>query len=215
MNFFEKANQWIENTESSIVNFVSAFAPWLAPIIPAFLTFKHTQTILGFPKPIAFIGALVIEFLGLATISTSTVFWKHNQRYSSKENQAPLWIALGTFVFYLIVILTVNVVLSWQVYNVEELVAITLLTSLSVPAAVTIAVRSQYAEIKKDISTRYKKKATAIVPKAKKSKAIAACKECGQEFEKETQKRANLALSAHMKKHVNERNQLEEKENLR
>lgn len=205
MNFFDKANQWIEQTESSIVNFVSAFAPWLAPIIPAYLTYTHTQTILGFPVEIAFIGALVIEFLGLATISTSTTFWKHNQRYSSKENQVPLWIALGTFVFYLVVILTVNVVLSWRVYKAEELVAITLLTSLSVPAAVTIAVRSQYADVKKEIATRYGRSKSTPKPKAIKSKPIAVCKVCNWKIEKDTQKQANLALSAHTKKHVNER----------
>lgn len=168
MNFFEKANQWIENTETSIVNVVSAFSPWLAPLIPAYLSYVHTQTFLNFPEPMAFITALVIEFLGLSTISTSLKFYKHNQRYKADKNKSPFWLAILAFVFYLSVVLVVNVVLSSGTYETKALIAVTLLTTLSIPAAVTIAARSQHEELKTEIKERH---TTALPVKKKESKA--------------------------------------------
>jgi archaellum biogenesis protein FlaJ (TadC family) len=158
MNLFDKVNSWIENTETSIVNFVSAFSPWLAPLIPAFLTFRHTQTFLDFPLFMAVVSACVIEFLGLATISTTLEFWKHNQRYKTDKYQSPIWVSLFTFAFYLTIVLVVNVVLSADYYEPRKLIAVTLLTTLSIPAAVTIAVRTQHSETKREIKSRYSKK---------------------------------------------------------
>ena len=40
-NIFDKLNEWINGIEGSLVNFLTAFSPWLAPLAPAYMTFVH------------------------------------------------------------------------------------------------------------------------------------------------------------------------------
>jgi hypothetical protein len=68
----------IGHFEAVAIDTVSALAPWLAPIIPAFLTYTHMQGSLNYPQWVAFVGALVVEFIGLAAIYTATQFWDYN-----------------------------------------------------------------------------------------------------------------------------------------
>jgi len=209
MNLFDKFNSWLNNVEVSVVNTVSIIAPWLAPLIPAYLTHKHSQSFLSFSTGMAWVSACVVELLGFSTVSTVVSFWKHNQKYKDKKNHSPLWLAVGAFTYYLLVVLAVNVLLSIEYYSTRALIAITLLTTLSLPAAVTIAIRSQHSETKKQISKRYKSKSNATNASSNghksKIKAIAKCPQCEYVALKETQKQANLAISAHMKKHKKEK----------
>ena len=69
-NSFDKLNEWVNNTEGSLVNFLTAFSPWLAPIAPAFMTYHHMVEFLEFPIWIAVILALLVEILGFSTVST-------------------------------------------------------------------------------------------------------------------------------------------------
>jgi hypothetical protein len=67
---------------------VAAISPWLAPVIPAFLTYTHMSGALGYPQWVAFIGALVVECLGLAAIYTATQFWDYNDaKATERENR--------------------------------------------------------------------------------------------------------------------------------
>ena len=122
---------------------------------------------LHFEKWVAYPTGFAIEVLGLATISTALDFWKHNRLYVKEferngkmvvqdKQRVPLGLAVATFIWYFVVVMSVVVVLSlpWdatvQVY-VDVLVK-GLLTSLSIPAAVVLAIRSQRAEIVREIS---------------------------------------------------------------
>ncbi|MGD8457192.1 MAG: hypothetical protein PVF83_12470 [Anaerolineales bacterium] len=179
--------QTIRDGESALVGLISAFAPWLAPIAPAFMSYENAHTELGFPIGIAVVVGFVVEFLGLTTISTSLTFWNHNRNYKAEKNKVPTWIPILTFVFYLTIVGTLNLVLeAFPDSDTWKIVARALLVFLSVPAAVILAVRSVHLQIVNSLHRPSKKNANTA--KQKKSRAAKAlpfvCKVCGKEFAK-------------------------------
>jgi len=154
MNTFEKLDQAIRSSEASLVNLLSALAPWAAPLAPAYMTFSHITRKMGFPIEISWAVALVVEVLGLSSISTILAFWSYNRRYKDKTRKAPVWIAIFSFVIYLAVILMVNVALDaadlMATPDTQAWVNVgarALLTLLSIPAAIILAVRTQHKEM--------------------------------------------------------------------
>ncbi len=157
----------ISRIETVAIDTVAAISPWLAPVIPAYLTNTHMAGALGYPPWVAFIGALVVECLGLAAIYTATQFWDYNDaKATEKENHligmdkkerqiakqkrqrnAPFkWAALAMG-FYIVVILTVNAALEMEVTQTGFTVKVfsnALLSLLSVIAGLIIALRSQH-----------------------------------------------------------------------
>jgi hypothetical protein len=155
---FDQLNAAIRNSEASLVNLLSALAPWAAPLAPAYMSFTHMTETLEYPIPIAWAVAVVVEVLGLSAISTIIAFWSYNRRYKAEYRKAPVWIAISSFVAYLAIVLVVNVVLdasqiadSGLSHAWVTLAAKALLTLLSVPAAVILAVRTQHKELLDEI----------------------------------------------------------------
>jgi len=152
VNIFDQANKWVRSTESSFVNLVSAIAPWAAPLAPAYMSYTHMIDYLGFPEWIAMAVALVVEALGLSTINTSVAFWMHNKRYKLDAKRAPVFAAVFSFVSYLLIILTLNVMIEWFPEAREvKIIAKGLLTLLSIPAAITMAIRTQHHDLIQEI----------------------------------------------------------------
>lgn len=161
--FFGFLKTLINALESSAIDLVSATTPWLAPVIPASQTYLHAINSLKYSEPIAFVAALAVEFLGLAAVSTSVEFWNYNDALSARKEArvqllkgedkkrakerrvvgAPFKLAAGSGLFYIAVILTVNVLLDWG-KPFPQVAANVLLSMLAVPAAVIIAIRSQH-----------------------------------------------------------------------
>ena len=157
MNFFDKLNDGIRDTEASVVNFLSAIAPWGAPLAPAYMTYSHMvdPDILDFPAWVAIGTAIVVEILGLSTVNTALAFWTHNKRNKANKNQSPIWIAVFSFIFYLTIIVMSNVILDasigrdweeWAIIGVRAL-----FTLLSVPAVLIMAVRTQHQDLLDEI----------------------------------------------------------------
>lgn len=150
--------------ESSAIETVSAITPWLAPLIPAYLTHTHAIGVLKYPAEIALVTAVAVEFLGLAAVNTAIEFWQYNDTQAAKRESriiglptdkadkarqrrhvdAPFAVALASGVFYLTVVLSVNVLLSLDQSALARVWANGLLSLLSVPAAIIIAIRSQH-----------------------------------------------------------------------
>lgn len=151
MNIFDRINDWIQSVEFSLVNLVSTVAPWLAPLAPAYLSYYHMRDYLLFPNWVALSIAGVVEMLGLSTISTSLMFWNHNRRYSADKNKVPISVPVFSFLFYLGIVMTVNVMLEVSQTGTAVVLAKALLTLLTVPAAVTLAVRSMHREIREGL----------------------------------------------------------------
>jgi hypothetical protein len=149
---FEFLSDVLNGAEKSVLDFMSAVVPYAVPVIPAYLTYFHTQNMMGFPAWVAGTAAFVVEALGMASVSTAIRFWHNNQRYKSEANKAPFWLAFSVYVFYVVIILVVNVILENVAGTRNGLVilCIGLFSMLSIPSGVLIAIRSQYREMLED-----------------------------------------------------------------
>lgn len=155
-NVFETISETINGAEKSFLDLLSALVPWAVPIIPAYLTVYHTQNEMGFPAWVAFTAGFVTEVLGIASVSTAIKFYRHNLKYKDSKNHAPFWLAFGTYVFYLVIILTVNVLLEFVAgtRSTSVIIAIGLFSLLSLPSAVLISIRAQHTEILQEVEER-------------------------------------------------------------
>jgi len=132
------------STENLLVDVVAAVSPWLAPALPAYLTWYNLSSVLSFPAWVALVSAAVIEFVGLSAISTSLMLWSWNENKREKDPTAPLWLAITSGVFYLAIVLSVNTLLEIDPARFKILVQ-GLMSCLSVVAGLIIAVRGQHA----------------------------------------------------------------------
>ena len=153
MNKFEQLNEWIGNTETSIVNVVSAIAPWLAPISPAYMTYQHAVGTLHFPVWVAVPVAVVVEILGFSAVSTFMSFWFFNRRNRSSGKKAPVSFVVFAFFFYLALIVTSNVLLDtfknaeWAVISARALFALQ-----TIPAALIVISRAGHKTLLEEIA---------------------------------------------------------------
>jgi len=157
-NLFDKLNGWVNNTEGSIVNFLTAFAPWLAPLIPAYMTYNHMIDFLNFDAWLAWVLALVVEILGFGCVSTGLDFYFYNRRNKAKSKAAPFTLIIISFAFYLGLIVTSNVVIDWAkefgtTTQVSWSIIIVrfLLTLQTIPAALIVATRTGHRDLLREI----------------------------------------------------------------
>ena len=136
VSWFERGmDAWrhvIQVSERTLIDNVAATVPWLAPVSPAYMVWNNAVQLLGWPVWVAWVVALAVEGLGLSVVSTAFQLWR--------QKRNTFWMAVGTTVFYLSVVITVNVALE---LGAPTWFAKALLSLLSVPAAVTIALRTQ------------------------------------------------------------------------
>lgn len=142
-NFLDGWGQLIRAIENILIDNMAATVPWLAPLLPAYMVHNSMIKQLGFPLWMGWAGAVVVEFLGLAAVSTAFQFWDYNQGKHKTDQSAPVWIAIITAGFYMILVLIVNVVLDKgeSIYKIAK----ALLSMLSVVAAIILALRAQHA----------------------------------------------------------------------
>jgi hypothetical protein len=127
--------------EETLADLFSAYTPLLAPLIPAVIGFENVQTGLGFGLPLAFLYAVVVECLGLATTTTALQFRAWNQEH---DKPAPYWLALATAGFYLLIVLLVNVLLDSGTFLQKFVKAAA--STFSIVGAVTLALRNEQAK---------------------------------------------------------------------
>lgn len=164
-NIFDRWNEWVNNTEGSLVNFLTAFSPWLAPLTPAYMTYQHMVSFLAFPRYLSFLLALLVEILGFATVSTWLDFWFFNRRNKAKGKRAPLTAVIVSFGFYLALILASNVIIDVAKEFGNEgqqaaavVVVRALLTLQTIPGALIVAVRTGHRELLREIKAEKTKK---------------------------------------------------------
>lgn len=152
MNKFDKLNDWIRNTESSIVNFLSVFAPWLAPLTPAYMTYQHAIGVLEFPNYVAIPASILVEILGFSAVSTFLSFWFYNRRNQAVSKRAPIEVVIFAFAFYLTLIIFSNVLLdTFPSERWAEITVRALFTLQTIPAALIVAVRTQHKDLLSEI----------------------------------------------------------------
>lgn len=146
-NLFRWLTTWIRNTEHAFITFISAIIPWLVPIIPAYLTGYHVIMELGLPVWAGWVIGAIIEGLGLASMSRTIAFWENNRKYSKDSNKMPIIVPLGTYIWYLVIVIVVNVLLERASgASIIRIWTVGLLATLSVPTAALISVTSIWTE---------------------------------------------------------------------
>lgn len=129
----------LDKLEGMAMDFLSAVTPWLAPLVPAYITLDHCLTILKFPALVAWTTAASVEFLGLTSVYTAM------QLIANGARKGWLWrilIACAAWLFYIILVVGVNSLLETGEDKVK--LAKGALSLISVVAAIILAVRSQY-----------------------------------------------------------------------
>jgi hypothetical protein len=146
---FKFLTDLLNGSERYIVDFISTFVPYAVPVIPAYLTYHNTMLEMDFPQWVAWTAAFVVEALGLASVATAVRFWRHNVRYKSEANRAPFKLAVAVYVFYIVVVILVNVILEIVAGNRGGwvILSIALFSMLSFPASVLISIRYMYSEM--------------------------------------------------------------------
>jgi hypothetical protein len=175
MSYFDKFNDWINNTEGSIVNTLTAIVPWIAPLAPAYMTLEHMLNFLGFNFFISLMMAVMVEVLGFATISTGLDFWFYNRRERANNKKAPFWLIVSIFGFYLVLVLTINVVIDISVQFLSEyyqswaVIAVrALLTLQTVPGALIVAARTGHRDLLSEIKKEKMESSGKAVEREKK-----------------------------------------------
>lgn len=167
-NLFDRLNNWINGIEGSLVNFLTAFSPWLAPLAPAYMTYVHMIEFLHFPVWVSGALALVVEILGFGTVSTFLDFWFFNRRNKAQMKKAPLFLVVVSFGFYLGLIVVSNVLIDLaREFGTESqisgaIVSVrALLTLQTIPAAIIVAVRTGHRDLLRQIQQEKREKMSA------------------------------------------------------
>ena len=92
----------IGTIENMVIDFISELVPWLAPLPSAALVSRAVITYLGFGTIMGVVSAIIIEFLGLTSISTSLTIWNYNENRRKQDKPAPFFLSLGLVGFYLV-----------------------------------------------------------------------------------------------------------------
>jgi hypothetical protein len=153
--FFESITFIIKGTEASIVELLVTIGPWLTPLTPASMTYKHVVGTLGFHQVWGWTTAIAVEILGLASGHTLAKYYRHNKMNRAQKDKLPVWPIIVTFMFYLAVVITINLALEWDAATWPERVSLFGLILLSVPAIVIVSTRAQHAQILFEKDRRY------------------------------------------------------------
>lgn len=146
---FRSISDTINGGERAILDALSSIVPYTTASIPAYMTYWHVITYMEFPSQIAWLAAFTVEVLGVTAVSTAIRFWRWNKVHSKESNRAPFWLAVGTYGFYILITLSVNVLLEVyaEVRSPAVIWAIALFSLLSIPSGVLISIRSQFGEM--------------------------------------------------------------------
>lgn len=131
----------IEAMEKTLVNNVAATMPWAAPVPSAYMIWDHAVKILGWDVWVAWVLAVAVEGLGVSVASTAFDLWNWNDQNKDQEQKSSLRIAIGTVIFYLFIVIVVNVLLELKF---PSWIAKAGISMLSITAVVTLALRSQH-----------------------------------------------------------------------
>ena len=164
-NWFERANLWIREVESSMLNFFSLIVPFGASLLPAYMSWYNLGTHMRFSPFFAGVGGVVFELMGLTTLHTLVQFWHHNRKIapieldSSATYQAkvaakrkesellPIGSAIFAYAFYILLTLALNVALDMQTMTPVEIFTRAIICLLPIPSGLMMTTRTLYTEM--------------------------------------------------------------------
>lgn len=158
-SFFDWIRDVIQTADLSIVLLILVVLPLLVPAVPAWVTMKNLEEQMRFDHSIAVLGGITIELLGYAGALLSLKAITDWMKEKDLRNKKPLlWTAiinLLAYVFYLVAVVSINVILDNAAGKPTEYVlVIGLLCLLSVPSGMLSATRIISREEKAEIDEK-------------------------------------------------------------
>jgi hypothetical protein len=132
----------IDRLENAAIDLVAKLAPWCAPMPTAYLVGRATMIHLAWPSWVAFIAALVIESLGLATTATALALWNYNKDRRKTDPRAPVALALAMIGVYYVVATGLTVLL--DIVSGLAVYAPAIFPTLSLTGVTVLALRSDH-----------------------------------------------------------------------
>lgn len=139
------------------LDYLTSFSPWIAPLIPAAISYFDFTSFMTFGGEIpdvvlnilAILVSVIIELMGLTTGHTLAVYAAHNAKRDKRrsDNKISLLPTIMAFGLYLFLVITLNVVLPWSEISQSEALTRLALVLMTISSIITIAVRSIYNDI--------------------------------------------------------------------
>jgi hypothetical protein len=142
MHPLQKIERAIDDAESTLVNLVAKCAPWLAPLPSAWLVYAKSMAILQFPHLVGLVAALVIEALGLASVSTALTLREYNAGKRKSDPRAPFALALALAAVYFASVVSLTIVL--ELVPKAATFALVIFPFLSLTGATVLALRADH-----------------------------------------------------------------------
>jgi len=130
--------------EKTFVGNIASTVPWLVTLVPAWFAYENatSKDKLNLPPAVGVVIAASIEGLGIGIVTTALELWDWNDRNKDQKVTIPLYVSAGTVVFYIAIVIMVNVGLDlgWADWIVKIM-----LSMMSIPAVITLALRRQHS----------------------------------------------------------------------
>ena len=107
----DKLRNQVGKVETFVTDMVAILSPYCAPLPTAYLVGRATVEYLAWPVWVAFIAALVVESLGLASVATALELREYNQERRKSDPVAPFTLAAALVGIYLVVAVGLTVAL--------------------------------------------------------------------------------------------------------
>jgi hypothetical protein len=134
----------LQQVEAAIVAIAGRAGPLLAPVPTAYLVYAATLEFLAWPQTVAFVAALVIECLGLASTGLVLELYNYNKNKLSSEPDAPVALAVVLVSAYFVVATGLTVVL--DLYTGMARYAPAIFPALSLAGVSILAMRADHRQ---------------------------------------------------------------------
>jgi len=127
--------------DHELIKIVSKTSPWLAPIPSAYFVARSGIAHLALPLSVAITVAVIIEFLGLATVHTALWAYDWNAHKRKTDPSAPLGLAIALAGVYIVA--TWGLVVVLEVWPELSTYAPAIFPALAVVGALNLALISR------------------------------------------------------------------------
>jgi hypothetical protein len=139
-SFVNKVRDSISEIENGLVDGIAAIGPWITPLPSAVLVANAVVKDLHWIPALGWITAVIIESLGLTTVSTSLLLWDYNVGKRKTDPGAPFLLAASLVGVYLFSAIGLTVFL--DIFPELGRYAPALFPLLALVGAVNLALRS-------------------------------------------------------------------------
>lgn len=147
--WIDRAVDFLDRAELWGMTLITKVIAFLTPIPVSLQTKTHAMKYLDYSEFWSWVIALIVEFLGYASIYKALQFAEHNRRYTDPKNKAPFKLAIATYIFYLIAVIVFNVIPEIATQKASHIIAMNIVLALfSVPGGVIAGISAIFTERK-------------------------------------------------------------------